>query len=140
MSSLAIYRETLYWRMIFALIGVVDIPLFLILLYEMSLPPAPDLSEITILLVVLVIMAALLLTFGKLTITITTSGITIGFGLSKRWFAWSEVEECYLDEISALKYGGYGIKGGIHNGRTRLVYNITSAKRVVLKVKGKKYD
>jgi hypothetical protein len=140
MSSVVVYRETLYWRMIFALIGVVDIPLFLALLYEMSLPPAPDPSEIAVLLVVLVIMAALLLTFGRLTITMTASGITIGFGLSKQRFGWGEVEECYLDDTSAWKYGGYGIKAGVHNGRKRLVYNISGAKAVVLKVKGKKYD
>jgi hypothetical protein len=140
MSSLVIYRETIYWKMIFALILVVDIPLFLFFLYELSLPPAADPVEIAVLFVILVVMAAVLITFGRLTITITAGGITVGFGLSKRWFSWGEVEDCYHDDASALKYGGYGIKGGIHNGRSRLVYNITSAKRVVLKVKGKKYD
>jgi hypothetical protein len=85
-------------------------------------------------------MAVVLLTFGRLTITMTASGITVGFGLSKQRFGWGEVEECYLDDTSAWKYGGYGIKGGIRNGRKRLVYNISGAKGVVLKVKGKKYD
>jgi len=140
MSSVALYRETLHWRMIFALIVVVDIPLFLVLLYEMSRPPAPDPAEIAVLLVVLVIMAVILLTFGRLTITMTSRDITVGFGLSKRRFGWGEVEGCYPDEASAVRYGGFGIKAGVYNGKKRLVYNVTGAKRVVLKVKGRKYD
>ncbi|MDH7556081.1 MAG: hypothetical protein QHG94_04010, partial [Candidatus Methanosuratincola sp.] len=44
------------------------------------------------------------------------------------------------DQASAVRYGGFGIKAGIYEGRKRLVYNVTGAKRVVLRVKGRKYD
>jgi hypothetical protein len=50
------------------------------------------------------------------------------------------LEGCYPDEASAVRYGGFGIKAGVYNGKKRLVYNVTGAKRVVLKVKGRKYD
>jgi hypothetical protein len=115
-------------------------PAFIVLFYELYLPPTPDPIVTAVFLAVMLIMAAVLLTFGRLAITMTTREITVSFGLSKRRFGWEEVEDCYLDETSAARYGGYGIRGGIYNGQQRLVYNVTNAKRVVLKVRGKKYD
>ena len=137
---MAIYRETIYWKMIFALILVIDVPLLLLFLYEMSLPPVPDAVEVGVLFIIITAMALVLLTFGRLTITMTATGISAGFGHSKKSFGWGEVEDCYPDDASALEYGGFGIKYGIHHGRKRLVYNITSARRVVVRVRGKKYD
>lgn len=32
------------------------------------------------------------------------------FGLTKRRFSWSEIDQCYLRKYSALEYGGRGIR------------------------------
>jgi hypothetical protein len=139
-SSLEVYRETIYWKLILLLIALVDVPLIISLFYLLFVWSSSDLFELLVLVMVLVMITFIIFSFSRFSVVMTTSGITVGFGVSKGRFNWGEVEECYPDEASAVRYGGYGIRGGVYNGRKRLVYNVTGAKRVVLKVKGRKYD
>lgn len=140
MSSLEIYRETIWWRLIILLIAVVDIPLIASIWLVSSVSPPDDPLELPLLIALLVIVSLIVIAFSRFTVVLTNSGIAVGFGVSKGRFKWDEVEDCYPDQASALRYGGFGIKGGIYEGRKRLVYNVTGAKRVVLKVRGRKYD
>lgn len=140
MSSLEIYQETIYWKLILALIAVVDVPLIISLYFALTLSPPSDPYEVPILVVIFVVITAIVTSFSRFSVVLTNSGLAVGFGASKGRFRWDEVEDCYADEASAVRYGGFGIKGGVYQGKKRLVYNVTSAKRVILKVKGRKYD
>lgn len=140
MSSLEVYRETIWWKLILLLITLVDIPLIASIWYASSATSPEDPFEVTILIVVLAVITFVVYSFSRFSVVITNSGIAAGFVVSKGRFRWDEVEGCYLDEASAMRYGGFGIKGGTYDGKTRLVYNVTGAKRVVLKVRGRRYN
>jgi hypothetical protein len=140
MSSLVVYQETIWWKLIVFLLALVDVPLIVSIWFTSSVSQPEDPLETVMLFVILTVISFILVSFGRFAVVITNSGIAAGFGVSKGRFRWEEVEGCYLDEASAVRYGGFGIKGGTFNGKTRLVYNITGARRVVLKVKGRKYD
>jgi hypothetical protein len=140
MSSLEVYRETIWWKLILLLIVLVDVPLIASVWYAFTVAPAEDPLEMPVLITVLAVMTVIVVAFSRFTLVMTNSGITVGFGVSKGRFRWGEVEGCRLDEASMLRYGGFGIRGGVYDGKKRLVYNVTGAKRVVLKVKGRKYD
>ncbi len=45
---------------------------------------------------------------------------------------WQDVEDCYQDEASVVRYGGWGVRLGWYEGRRRLVYNVAGGPRVVL--------
>lgn len=140
MSSLEIYRETIWWRLLVLLIAIVDLPLIASIWYALTVVPPEDQFEIPVLVIILLVVSFIIYSFSKFTVVLTNSGISVGFVVSKGRFRWDEVEGCYLDEASAIRYGGFGIKGGVFEGKKRLVYNVTGAKRVVLRVKGRKYD
>jgi hypothetical protein len=140
MSLLEVYHEVIWWKLILLLIALVDVPLIASIWYAYSGASPEDPSEVLILVVLLFVITFIVFSFSRFSVVITNSGIAVGFGVSKGRFRWDEVEGCYLDDASAIRYGGFGIKGGVFNGKRRLVYNVTGTKRVVLQVKGRKYD
>lgn len=140
MSSLEIYHETIYWRLILLLIAAIDIPLLGALYYSLAASPSADPYETLFPIILIAAVTAVVVSFSRFSVVMTTSGIAAGFGVSKGRFRWDEVVDCYADEASAMRYGGFGIKGGVYQGRKRLVYSVTGAGRVVLRVRGRKYD
>ncbi len=140
MSSLEIYRETIYWKLILLLIAVIDAPLLGIVYYSLAASPSADPYEVIFPVILIAVVNAVVVSFSRFSVVMTTSGIAAGFRVSKGRFGWDEVEECYADEASAMRCGGFGIKGGVYRGRKRLVYSVTGAGRVVLRVRGRKYD
>lgn len=70
--------------------------------------------------------------FSTLTITIDDHHIIVGYGIIKKIILREEVEKCYLDEASAIFYGGWGIRFGRVKGKWRLVYNTIGDPRVVI--------
>jgi len=140
MSMLEVYRETIWWRLFIVRLGVIEIPAFAVISVAFAAEPPDDPFTAPILIVALAALGLVIFSFARFTVVMTNSGIAVGFSLSKRRFRWDEVAACSVDNVSALRYGGYGIKGGVYNGKRRLVYNITGAKQVVLKVRGRRYD
>lgn len=65
----------------------------------------------------------------------TSRSIVVGYGMFKRTIFWENIERCYIDEVSSIRYGGWGIRIGRVKGRWRLVYNVISGPRVVLGLK-----
>jgi hypothetical protein len=61
--------------------------------------------------------------------------VVVGYGIFKRTTFWENIERCYLDEVSSIRYGGWGIRIGRVKGRWRLVYNVIRGPRVVLSLK-----
>lgn len=46
--------------------------------------------------------------FKTLSITMTSRAIVVGYGIFKRTIPWEAIERCYLDEVSTIRYGGWG--------------------------------
>lgn len=87
-----------------------------------------------------VFMMFIIVNFGKLVIKATSKSLTVAYGLFKHVIPWENVADCYPDAVSALgNYGGYGIRIGRVNGRTRLVYNVLGGERVALVLKRGKF-
>ena len=54
-------------------------------------------------------------------------------------FPWENIEDVYVDETPAIKYGGAGIRTARIKGEWVLVYNVIGGPRVVLKLRVGKY-
>lgn len=140
MSSVALYEETLTWKLIIALVlGVLAFSAGVVM-YAYSNDPDEDPMAPFAILIIVAVGLGTTLNFSRLSIRATPEGISVGFGRIRASFRWDQVEDCYPDSASAIRYGGFGIRGGRFEGKNRLVYNITGAPRLVLKVKGSKYD
>jgi len=73
--------------------------------------------------------------FSRLSIRITHLSVKVSYGIFRHIVTRENVEDCYLDEASIIRYGGWGIRIGKVQGRWRLVYNVIGAPRVVLSLK-----
>ncbi|MEJ5293311.1 MAG: hypothetical protein WHS82_06910 [Candidatus Methanosuratincola sp.] len=140
MSSVMLYEETITWKFIIVLVvGVLGFAVGA-MIFAYSNEPIDDPAVPISILAVVAIGIAVTLNFSRLSIRATLEGISIGFGRIRTSFRWEQIEDCYMDRASALRYGGFGIRGGRFEGKNRIVYNITNAPRLVLRVKGAKYD
>ena len=97
-------------------------------------PPTPFHAFLILLLV------AILVNFSRLTIRMSPENITVGYGRITRQIPWENIESCYLDETSAIFYGGVGIRFARIRGKWRLVYNIIATPRVVLSLKAGRFQ
>jgi hypothetical protein len=62
----------------------------------------------------------------------TSETLTIGFGIKKHKTPLTHIIDCHIDDVSAVKYGGFGIRIAVIKGKRRLVYNTIGTPRVVL--------
>lgn len=76
-----------------------------------------------------------MINFSRLTIRMTTNYIFIVYGIIKHSILWEDVDDCYLDKASTIKYGGWGIRIAKVKGKWRLVYNVVGGPRIVLSLK-----
>ena len=70
--------------------------------------------------------------FARLDVVITDEQATIGYGVIRSHTMWRDIIDCYPDEASVLRYGGWGIRVGSYRGKRRLVFNAIGAPGVVL--------
>lgn len=98
--------------------------------------PAPNSFFIGMILLFL----AIGINFATLTIRVTMHGIFVGYGIIRHQIPWGNVVGCRMDEASALRYGGWGIRMGCVGGKRQLVYNILGAPRVVVENRLSRYD
>ncbi len=142
MSQQSLYEETIWWKEIIAIIGMMAV-LFGALSYLFLFKSTEAESERFLLFLLFSILsmffAFLTYYFRKLDIEIDNEGVCVGWAYYKKEYAWSDIEEVWKDDRNALKYGGYGIKGTYMNGKWILVYNVIMADRVVLKLKEGKF-
>ncbi|MEN3034745.1 MAG: hypothetical protein ABC537_00450 [Candidatus Methanosuratincola sp.] len=140
MSPVTLYEETITWRLIIVLVLGVLCFAAGVTIFAYVNDPSEDPMALVVIAIVASVGMAITLNFSRLSIKATFGGISVAFGRIRTSFRWDQIEGCYLDKASSLRYGGFGIRGGRVDGKTRLVYNITGAPRLVLKVKGAKYD
>ncbi|MGC1120118.1 MAG: hypothetical protein WBA22_03405 [Candidatus Methanofastidiosia archaeon] len=131
-----IYEEKILSKwMTVILISIATIMLFplayQILVKPLGSRPAPNWFY----LIMVFLFVGIAFIFGRLTIRMTPASISVGYGPLGQNFNWDNVEDCFLDETSAAKYGGAGIRMARIGGNWRIIYNIIEGPRVVLSLR-----
>lgn len=128
-----LYEERILSRWNVLILGTVIIALLVPLVWQMvegpvGTDPAPNSLFISLILFFM----AIGINFATLTIRVDLHGVTASYGIIRHNVSWGDIAGCRLDEASAVKYGGWGIRTGRVNGKKRLVYNVIGAPRVVV--------
>jgi len=126
-----LYEERILSRWNVAIMAIVVFALLAALLYQLIVGPLgtePAPNEFFIGMILFFI--ALGINFAVLTIRIRVDGVTVGYGIIRHHLEWGNIVGCRLDEVSAVRYGGWGIRTACVGGKRRLVYNIIGAPRV----------
>jgi hypothetical protein len=112
-----------------------------LLLYQTLVSPIGDTpAPIWFFLIMFLLFLGLAINFSRLGIRITDQSITVGFGAIKRNIPLENVEDCILDEASAVRYGGFGIRITRIKGKNRLGYITIGSPRCVLSLKKGKFQ
>ncbi len=128
-----LYKERILSGWNIAIMAVVVFALLAVLLYQLLVgplgtEPAPNGFFIGM----IVFFVALGINFAGLSITVGVDGVTVGYGIIRHRVEWGNIVSCRIDESSAVRYGGWGIRTAWVGGKRRLVYNIIGAPRVVV--------
>jgi hypothetical protein len=136
MQADRLYKETICAWVFTALFGFLS-ALFLfmeacqLLKGPLGENPPPD----WLFMLIALLFLGIALNFNKLNVKMTQSSVIVGYGILKRTIPWENIERCYVDEVSNIRYGGWGMRIGLVKGNWRLVYNVIGAPRVVLSLK-----
>ncbi len=140
MEANNIYEEKIFskWTTIILVakfLFILFLSVFLILLK----PEEPiEMTVLFILFFVLLLLLAVMINFNMLSIKITPRSIIVGYGIFQNKIPWENIEDCYLDKTSAIRYGGWGIRVGKVDKKWRKVYSTLRERRVVLSLKNNK--
>ncbi len=131
-----IYEEKIFSKWITVILAVAAVGLLFSLIYQILVGPiggrsAPNWDY----LVGFLLLLGIAINFSTLSIKMTSQVITVGYGIFKNTILWEDIDDCYLDEASAIRYGGWGIRMGMVGGKWRSVYNIIGEPRIVLSLK-----
>ncbi|MBU7036898.1 MAG: hypothetical protein HXS52_03120 [Theionarchaea archaeon] len=132
----AIYEEKIVSKwIIVVLLSIAGSMLFLlayqVLIEPLGSEPAPNWFY----LIMFLLFLGIAFTFGRLIIRMTPASIFVGFGPLGHNIAWDNVEDCFLDETSAARYGGAGVRTVRIGGHWRIIYNIVESSRVGLSLR-----
>lgn len=136
----SIYEEKLFSKWITTILASVTGIMLFILVYQLvkgpiGAKPAPT----WFFLVMSLLFLGLTIGFSRVIILMTPEHVSIGYGLLRQKIPWGTIEDCYLDETSAVRYGGSGIRIAKVGEKWRIVYSVVGGPRVVLSVKEGKY-
>lgn len=128
-----IYEEKIFSKGITVLLTIATTVFLLALLYQATVGPigtrpAPN----WFLLVMFLLFLGLTVNFSNLSIKMTSRYLSVGYGIFKHSILWENIQDCYLDDTSIIRYGGWGIRIARAKGKWRLVYIVIGAPRVVL--------
>ena len=136
-----IYEEKIFskWTRIILLVKFLFI-LFLSVFLILVKPEEPmERTVLFILFFVLLLLLAVMINFNTLNIKMTSRFILVGYGIFKDKILWENIEDCYLDKASAIRYGGWGIRIGRVDRKWRKVYSTLGEPRIVLSLKNDKH-
>jgi len=136
MQTKNFYEEKIFLKWTAGLLTVITGVFLFLLFYQILVGPfgtnpAPDWFFLFMFLLFL----GVTINFSRLTIRMTPGYISVGYGIIKHLTLWENVEDCYLDEASIIRYGGWGIRIARVKGKWRLVYNVIGSPRIVLSLK-----
>lgn len=128
-----IYEEKIFSKWIVAILVVTMAFLLCLFFYQAFIGqigsrPAPT----WILLAIVLFFLAIMINFISLNIKANSQSITVGYGVFQHTILWANIEDCYLDETSIIRYGGWGIRIARIKGKWKLVYNIIGGPCVVI--------
>ena len=124
MEPNAIYHEKFAAKGFIAILSPIAAMMFIILLYHLFIESAePFLFWTLFFSAMFFAFFFLTINFAALSITMTDETITVGFGIIKHRVLLKDVVNCAPDEVSSMKYGGFGIRVAKVKGKKRLVYN-----------------
>ncbi len=130
------YEETIFSKWMSTMLGSITTIFLLIGIYDIFIgwnwsEPLPNWFWLGMSL----FMLAITINFLKLKIKINSEGLKVGYGIVRKNISWERVEDCHIDETSALRYGGWGDRFTRVNGKWRSVYNVIGTPRVVVSLK-----
>jgi len=138
MQTKNFYEEKIFLKWTLGILTVITAVFLFLLFYQILVGsigtnPAPNWFFLFMFLLFLGVM----INFSRLTIRMTPRYISVGYGIIKHSILWENVEDCYLDEASTTRYGGWGIRIIAKvKGKWRLVYNVQGGgPRIVLSLK-----
>ena len=111
--------------------GFLFVLVYQILVRPVGTHPAPN----WFFLLMFLLFLGVVINFSRLSIRITHLSVKVSYGIFKHIIPWENIEDCYLDKASIIRYGGWGIRIGRTKGRWGLVYNVIGGPRVVLLLK-----
>ena len=136
MISQPIYNERISAKFFASIFGFLALLLLFILLRQYFIAPeVPDQLPIWLILIFSLIVSTFAINFRYLSILITKESVSAGYGIFACEIPWDNIEGCYLDQTTALRYLGFGIRIAIVKGKWRLIYNVIAGPRVVLSLK-----
>lgn len=128
-----IYEERIYSRWNILITGIVVLALLAMLVWQTTAGPLGTRPASNWFFAGMSLFFLFIgINFARLTIRVTTQGISAGYGIIRHYIPWSNVEGYRMDETSTLTYGGWGIRMAWADGKRRLVYNIIGGPRVVI--------
>jgi hypothetical protein len=136
MQQESVYEEKLFSKWITIILTSATAIMFFFLVYQLVERPIGGKPAPTwILLVIGLIFLGLTINFSRIIIRMTPEHVSIGYGIFKHEIPWETVENCYIDETSAVRYGGSGIRVTKVGDKKRIVYSVVGSPRVVLSLK-----
>jgi hypothetical protein len=127
-----LYEERLFSRWMTLTLGAVTLFILWRVMQQLQGGVPVDDSPSWLLPLMLVVFVLVTVNFAWLTIRITDEEAVIAYGVIRHRIRLEEIEDCYADTASAIRYGGFGIRRGWYNGMHRLIYNTIGDPRVVL--------
>jgi hypothetical protein len=134
------YEEKIFSKGITGILAAITVGFLLALVYQTSVGPiGADPAPNWFFLLMFLLFLGVTINFSRLSIKTTPQFIVVGYGILKHTIPWENIEDCYLDKASAIRYGGWGIRIGRVKGKWRLVYNLIGSPRVVLSLNRGKF-
>jgi hypothetical protein len=136
MQTENLYEETIFLWVFAAILSAFTSIFLFIVVYQILVGPLGDNPAPNRLFALMALLfLGITINFSRLSIKMTSRSAIVGYGICKRTIPWEDIERCYVDEASSIRYGGWGIRIGRVEAKWRLVYNVIGAPRVVLSLK-----
>jgi hypothetical protein len=106
-------------------------PLYQMIIGPLGDEPAPNWFYLLLFLVFFV----LAINFYGISIKISHQYISVNYGLFKKVYQFDNIEAIRVDDTTAIKYGGAGIRVAKIKGKRTLIFNVIGGPRIVLALK-----
>ena len=140
MDTNTVYKETLssaMMKVVIAIMGAITIMFLVFYIYQTTggrIDDSPNWYWLMMFLIFAVV-TVFLTSFRKLAITITSSNITVRYGILKSVIQWKNVEKCLYDKDSSFGYGGFGLRLARGHGTWIRAFNLMNRPRIALDLK-----
>jgi len=136
----SIYEETIspsMMKIVIAIMGAITIMFLVFYIVQVTggrIDDSPSWYWL-VMFIVFAVVTAFVANLKKLSITITSSAITVRYGMMKSIIQWENVEKCSTDNDSSMAYGGFGLRIARGHGTWIRAYNMMSRPRIALDLK-----